>query len=243
MRTFVINLNRSVQRRGRMTEHLDALGLPHEFYSAVDGLTLAEEQFLKNGGGVGLTRGEVGCWLSHLAVWRKVANDGVDCALILEDDAQIDVGAMAAIRRVALHPECFDVVRLSAIEKQVGVEVATIDPIRGLVVPTKSPSGLAGYLISAKGASRLVKLGNHFAVPVDTAVDAFCLLNGDAVMMVPAPIQHASGVDSIITDAGRLGRSRRRSFFLRIFVSIAKRVHVARLTRKWKIYRKVICEV
>jgi glycosyl transferase family 25 len=225
-----------------MAQHLSEVGLPHEFFSGIDGLVLSEGEYLAHGGQSGLTRGEVGCWLSHLAVWRQVANEGLPCALVLEDDAQLDGDALPAIHQVASHPECFDVVRLSAIEKQVGIDVLNLDVGRRLVLPTKNPSGLAGYMVSARGVRRLTELGRRVEVPVDTAVDASWRWGGDAVMMVPAPIQHASGIESIITDTGRAGRGRQRGFFLRLFISLRKKAHLRSLARKWEMCREVFCE-
>jgi GR25 family glycosyltransferase involved in LPS biosynthesis len=38
-----------------------------------------------------LNAGQLGCWRSHVNCWHKVIEDGVDTALILEDDADWDV--------------------------------------------------------------------------------------------------------------------------------------------------------
>ncbi|KAI9771317.1 MAG: hypothetical protein M1840_002287 [Geoglossum simile] len=38
-----------------------------------------------------LTDGILGCWRSHVDCWRKTIEDGVDTALVLEDDADWDV--------------------------------------------------------------------------------------------------------------------------------------------------------
>jgi GR25 family glycosyltransferase involved in LPS biosynthesis len=34
-----------------------------------------------------LTRGAIGCWLSHVSLWRSILESDAECALIFEDDA------------------------------------------------------------------------------------------------------------------------------------------------------------
>jgi len=38
-----------------------------------------------------LNDGVLGCWTSHVNCWRKVIEDGVDTAVVLEDDADWDI--------------------------------------------------------------------------------------------------------------------------------------------------------
>lgn len=225
-----------------MAEHLNSIGVPHEFFSAVDGALLPKAEVAQCVGRWRLTSGEIGCYLSHLAVWRKIVSDGDRCAIILEDDAQLNVDALDALRHLAAHSECFDVVRLSATEKQVGVEVASLGLQWKLLLPTKNPSGLVGYMVSAQGARRLIDRAGSITAPVDTVVDACWQWGGNTVMMVPAPVCQQSGVDSTIAVTGRVRRVRRRGFFHRIFVSLRKKIHVIRLAKRWRSYRKVLCE-
>ena len=44
MRTFVISLKRAAQRRAHMSGQLDRMRMPFEFFDAVDGAALSEEQ-------------------------------------------------------------------------------------------------------------------------------------------------------------------------------------------------------
>src|ERR1700722_9368909 len=90
---FVINLKRSQDRRAEMTRRLDALGIPHEFFEAVEGGTLdlrnlpaydsARRRLLF---GRDLRPGEVGCLLSHRGVYQRIVENGIEKSLVLEDD-------------------------------------------------------------------------------------------------------------------------------------------------------------
>lgn len=97
LRIFVINLARHAERRALMKMQLDALGLPYEFFDAVDGFTLSPD-FLKENYDAerarqlnrrDLSLGEIGCALSHLAIYKKMVDENIPLALIFEDDALI----------------------------------------------------------------------------------------------------------------------------------------------------------
>ena len=44
-----------------------------------------------------LRPGEVGCFLSHRAVWAALLESNADAALVLEDDVELDEGFQAAL--------------------------------------------------------------------------------------------------------------------------------------------------
>lgn len=94
-RIVVINLQSSTNRRQAMEAHLQELGLTPTFFDAVDGRKLAEEavasvydhERAKTTHWGELTRGEIGCALSHRGVWTNLVASGDAGWLVLEDDA------------------------------------------------------------------------------------------------------------------------------------------------------------
>ena len=99
---YVINLLSDVARRDNMIRQLKELGIPNEaiqMVNAVDGqnedLSLYDyetaqewvEPFSKRA----ITRGEIGCALSHYGVWKHLIASGDDRSLILEDDVVINI--------------------------------------------------------------------------------------------------------------------------------------------------------
>ena len=101
MHAYVINLANSLDRRAHVTAELEKACLDYEFVTAVDGhevdlhdhATIAPS-FLAN---VTCVAGTAGCALSHLDVYRKIIDDGLDMALVLEDDVILpaDLGSLA----------------------------------------------------------------------------------------------------------------------------------------------------
>jgi glycosyl transferase family 25 len=101
MHAYVINLARSVDRRAHITAELRKAGLDYEIITAVDGRdlelddpTVIDSSLLARNS---FPAGTAGCALSHLSVYQKIVADGLDEALILEDDVTLpaDLGAIA----------------------------------------------------------------------------------------------------------------------------------------------------
>jgi len=96
MKIFVVNLKSSVERRKIMEKQLDDLGLPFEILEAVNGKTLGEEEIMKHYDGNYYSRkpdyftpGMAGCTISHYNLYKKIVEEDIEVALILEDDMQL----------------------------------------------------------------------------------------------------------------------------------------------------------
>lgn len=90
MTLFIINLDAQTERRRTMQAQLDHYGLHATFMPAVNGKALSLEALrtvAHDYDNSGLSAGEVGCALSHLAIYQKMVDEGIASALILEDDA------------------------------------------------------------------------------------------------------------------------------------------------------------
>jgi GR25 family glycosyltransferase involved in LPS biosynthesis len=76
----VINLAKRPDRLALITDNLHKAGLSFETQVAVDGQTVETESNF-------LSRGEVGCFKSHVKAMRRQVETGAPFSLILEDDA------------------------------------------------------------------------------------------------------------------------------------------------------------
>lgn len=93
MKIYCVNLKRSHERRKAMEAQFAKYGLEHEFIEAVDGSQLTDEYVRKVYSlwrtrfrrGKGLSRGEIGCALSHIGIWKRVIADG-EPVIVFEDD-------------------------------------------------------------------------------------------------------------------------------------------------------------
>ena len=95
MKIFVINLKRSVERKKLFIKNWNPIIDKLSFCEAIDGSLLSEEELssiVLNYPGLKLTKGEIGCALSHLMIYKRMVKEQIPIALILEDDAILKIG-------------------------------------------------------------------------------------------------------------------------------------------------------
>lgn len=127
--------------------------------------TLKRQGILKRN----LTRGEVGCYFSHVAAWQYIIEHNLPFGFIMEDDANLtdNLNIYQQLhlldQQVALLKYEFDVLyvghRSHAITQRILPNVS---------VP-KSVYGCFGYIVSQQGAQKLFK--NTF--PIEKALDCY----------------------------------------------------------------------
>jgi glycosyl transferase family 25 len=172
---WVVNLRRSVERRAQIAGHLDALGLPFEIIEGVDGqaLTAADQAAVSHSReslrhlGRELTPGEIGCSLSHLALYRKLVDEGWDEVVILEDDAMVNQEFVDVLRRREVLPADWELVLLYHGRPQISRwGVRSLGPSR-CVKFAGLAWGTVGYLLRRSGAIKLLAHGYPVRVTAD----------------------------------------------------------------------------
>lgn len=115
IKIFVVNLKRRLDRREQIEKRLNDLSLTnYEIVDAVDGKELPEDlsELYNEQSAVGLHRklqkSEIGCALSHINIARKVVEQNLDYAIILEDDAEPTLQFKEFIKNFNLEPNKFD---------------------------------------------------------------------------------------------------------------------------------------
>jgi glycosyl transferase family 25 len=93
VKVFVINLERSTERRKHILDECKRHNLKPILFKAIDGYALSEKQLSEmvidhkiNG----LSKGFIGCSLSHIGVYKRIVDENINLALILEDDAVLN---------------------------------------------------------------------------------------------------------------------------------------------------------
>jgi glycosyl transferase family 25 len=118
---YVVSLPGS-SRRNAIARKLTELDIPFQFCDAVDGRGLTprevaaaydEARALRRLGRT-LTRGEVGCALSHRQVYRMMLQEGLAEAVVLEDDAIVANDFAAVCRACTGLPEAVELLSLHA---------------------------------------------------------------------------------------------------------------------------------
>jgi glycosyl transferase family 25 len=194
---FVINLERNRQRREFALQRLAGLGLKAEIFPAVDGKTLNLGELEKDGiynDGVAhekfsrsLSMGEIGCSLSHLRLYKKMLDENIGLALVLEDDAMLVDGAREQLAALIerLPGDC-DLLQLI-------YECRDHSPVAPGIVRFHSkscmPVASAGYLIRASGARKLLGEGYPVRYPADSFIGRSPRWGTNVYGALPKPVK------------------------------------------------------
>lgn len=172
---IVISLPGS-SRREACLEQFHRLGISFEFYDAIDGQILLPQDVSKHYDAATnlakfkrpLTRSEIGCYLSHQGIWKKV-RDGAKPIVVLEDDFVLSEQFMPFISRVPKKflDGCF--LKLDAHEEKRNVRYKSQTIIAGVTVGSFGviPACTAGYIIGPRAAAQLLDARQHFFRPID----------------------------------------------------------------------------
>ncbi|XP_017328224.3 procollagen galactosyltransferase 2 [Ictalurus punctatus] len=168
---YIINLMRRMDRRVRMLRTLDVLGIEVTLTDAVDGKALNSSQLQVLGiemlpsyqdpySGRVLTKGEIGCFLSHYNIWKQVVERKQQQVLVLEDDIRFELNfkrrlntIMEDIWQTELQ---WDLIYVGRKRLQVKNPERWVQGIKNLVYPDYSYWTL-GYALSLQGAKKLLE--------------------------------------------------------------------------------------
>jgi glycosyl transferase, family 25 len=177
---FMINLERSVARREKAQGAFDAIGVPLRFHAAADGVqrdltrsprydsAVRVERY-----GADLSSREIGCYLSHLELMERCLNDGVDRAVILEDDVAPAPGFAETVSQLAAAPEVFEMIRFYGVRKRASERVCALAPGVDLVWPTHGLCGSQGYYLTAAAMRKILAGGGKIILPYDMMLDRY----------------------------------------------------------------------
>jgi glycosyl transferase family 25 len=222
VQAVVINLDRDTTRLATVSAEFARHGLAFERFAAVEGLAVPEplRDFFFDADGrpaPSLTRGEIGCYASHLMLWRRVAvGHYPDATLICEDDIRLPDDFQAMLdAALAAAPAGWDVIRLSAPSKRTIWPVRQIGEGHRLVHYSKIPTLLGAYLISRQGAQKLLKPGPRTR-PVDLDMARPWEIGLNLYGVDPAPVYQPTGNVSSIDAVEKRRFPRRATGFLGI---------------------------
>ena len=111
-----------------------------------------------------LTKGAIGCYLSHVRIWERIMQSNKEHALIFEDDASIPINCALRMKRfLHLIPDDWDVVLF-------GKHCSDCEDL-GKYLKVNRFILLHSYMISRRGISKILDEGNLF--PISQQLDAY----------------------------------------------------------------------
>ena len=200
---FILHLERAVDRRANAEALAACCGMVSEIWPAVDGGAMNEaecagwlaEALFRPRYPHALKPGELGCFLSHRAMWTEIVARDLPWALIIEDDAELDAGRFAEARSLAAdHVGTYGYIQLQ--DRPPKQTAPTIDQ-RGdcvLTHPKVTPLRTTAQMVSRAAATHLLARSETIDRPVDTFVQSHWHTG------LRAAVIHPSGVGTIAAE-------------------------------------------
>jgi GR25 family glycosyltransferase involved in LPS biosynthesis len=191
---YVISLPDSEKRRRVVAEYLSRVGLQWRYFEAVryNPVSPPGQNPIEVRGE--MLPGEVGCFLSHRALWKEIGNSKLDYAIVLEDDTvlipSVDFPSLFSLLREL----DINYIRLTAHQILRAKTLADLGELYGLlsrIICPKHGIGTCSYAVTPKAARQLYGAVARIEQPVDLWIERYAnhgvsiydLLPGTAIEM------------------------------------------------------------
>ena len=234
---WLINLPRASARREAMVAQLGRMDLPWTLFDAIDGRarqaelagSLDRETFERNMGRP-VMWGEIGCFISHIEVWKAFLESPHQVALILEDDVIFHDDFIPALDLALAHKDRWDMLKLNKIRAKQPIRQGTIGPY-ALNAYAGPATGMGAYLIDRPTVQKMLDHLLPITMPIDYETNRFFRYDFRLFGLEPFPSHVEDGGVSTITGTNS-AEVKKRPWYRRL-PNYAMRIanHVRR--RRW----------
>ncbi len=220
MRSFIIHMNGD-ERRAPNARRLRSLLPGAEIIEAVVGRDIFEGARGRIHPGTlyrphypfVLRPAELGVFESHRRCWQRIIDEGLDFALIVEDDLAIDPDRFgAALELVATHATPGMYVRLPVKQREAPAQVLASSGRMQLILPRMIGLQCICQVVGRDAAARLLALGPDIDRPVDTLIQMHWVTGQPVHALLGSgnrEIAHELGGSTIQTKPPLLSKPRR----------------------------------
>ncbi|WP_105169565.1 glycosyltransferase family 25 protein [Pseudoalteromonas sp. T1lg23B] len=238
---FLINLDQSTERLEKSNARLAKQNITCERISGVYGKTLSDIDLIKNYQPLlnrklfyrPLSKGEVGCYMSHRKAWRTIVERKLPYAIILEDDFQITGNLHEMFAAISKIEVPWQLLKLSAYQNRTRAIAFSypVDKTFKLVIHKKAMTGCCAQAVSYEGAKKLLAATERFARPVDTDLQHVWETKVPVYSLMPYCFEQDLDFDSDI-DAIAAQDSPKKRFFKRKHLQIKEKILNKKATAK-----------
>lgn len=259
---FIVNLAKDTEKKEYMDKLCRQNFLKYEFIDAIYGRDLSDEDIknvydkpktisiLKRE----LAPGEIGCALSHMAIYKKMVDKQIEIAIIFEDDITIAADYKNVINSIDQFPTNWDCVLLGHYPDGAAkmetlysfweqIKITDISKLVRLIPPIY---GTHGYIINLKGAKKLLDAMNPLTKPIDHFTNDDLIVNLYGITPPVIRLQEVYSQNSSISQErqdmrNKYIKSPKQSFntsSIKRFVSKTGFFQIAKLFAK--IYRSIV---
>jgi len=162
-----------MDRLAACAKQLDAYSLPFDRVEAVNGDSLDSTvinklyNFNDSSYHKHMTKGELGCYLSHVRAWQKIVDEQLDYAVILEDDILLQENIQVGLEAIKYIQQPWDIIKLAEAptKRKVVHQIPAGD--FSLVTYNKVPSRACAQVVSLNGAKKLLAKSINIKRPID----------------------------------------------------------------------------
>jgi glycosyl transferase family 25 len=211
--SYLINLADNTARLENSAAQFVAQLIPFECIDAVNGWALSPEEIAhaydvaanKKHAKAPLVASEIGCYLSHIAAWTRIAEGDAAGGFIFEDDFLADDTLGETLADLSIEQSDWDMVKLFSFDQGPKVISDTTLGSKRLVIPYRVPTCLIGYGMTKQAAQKLLSQVPPFFRPVDEDQKFFWETGLKVALVLPSPI--VVGDQQTVT--GTIGAERR----------------------------------
>ena len=177
-------------RAGLAPERLDAVagvGLPADARTGLYDPARNAREYHKP-----LCAGEIGCYASHLEAWRRLVDSGRAAAAVFEDDIEADGDLPAVLEAIERIDVPWDMVKLVGRRRELVRGRASLVAGRDLVGYRRVPSLTAAYVVTRRGAEKLLARRQPFGRPIDVDLRHWWECDLRVLGIDPYPVRLAS---------------------------------------------------
>lgn len=240
----VISLRSASERRRRFCEMAET-SIDWSFFEAhedassylVDDLDCQRKTIRRE-----LSKGEIGCYSSHVAVWTEFLASNASTLLVLEDDVIVDWAYVEFLLGTDLELRGINYLRLfnKIPVRQKHVTSPFLSQYYHLVRNLKEPLGTQGYILTKRAAAVFQAKCKRICRPIDGEIDRSWVTGIPSLSIFPAPICERFAPSSIgearfsrAYDPGPIDFSRFKDVISRELYNLSFKSSLILRKRKW----------
>lgn len=174
----IISLEEAIERHQHMSDFMNKNKLIYKWFNALkkeNAIKLATQlNLIKKIDTTSLSSGEIGCMMSHIALWYEMVEQKIQWMCILEDDIHLGNNTQDFLGNTNWIPSGFDCIKLEKMDNSIIVYNSPIYNIndRKLSPLAGCHLGAAGYILSLEGANKLIDYLNKIntIAPIDRVI-------------------------------------------------------------------------
>ncbi len=211
---YLLNMVANIGRLRDSKAQFAGLGIQFERINAVDGKMLSEREIEnvydakanRHCARSPLVASEIGCYLSHLEAWKKIAQGNSKGGFIFEDDFQASDDMGTLMELLSEETGSWDMVKLFSLNANPRcITRRPLGPDHIIAMPYRVPSCLIAYGLRKSAARKLLDRSIPFFRPVDEDQKFFWEKGLRVALVLPPPVT----IGNQQTVTGTVGEERR----------------------------------